>query len=269
MSDIPKNLIALASHGTAEVPLFLQQNIKLEPFYLEHFSDFATWNLLDYIPEHQKLKPMYGRIAGDPNRSPDAADLFRETDFYGNSIWHEPLAKETKEWLLSLSYEPYHQGVDQMLHDYAQNSRGPLLMVDIHDYPTRYNLPMVILSDADGLSANPEAIALLKQGFIKWFGLSSDEVQVNVHYKGGHVTRHYGSKSYEDAQGQPLIKNVIQIELNRLFYMDPKDESVHEGALADTAEKLTNLLADVATKIGDLDTAVLTAPDQKRQIAYV
>lgn len=161
MPPTPANLIALASHGTAEVPLYLGQNIKLEPFYLEHFSDFATWNLLDYIPEDQKLRPRYGRIVGDPNRSCDADDLFRAMDFYGNPIWHEPLTKETKEWLLELSYEPYHATIDQMLRDYALAPQGPLLMVDIHDYPTRYNLPMVILSDADGLTADPNVLRAL------------------------------------------------------------------------------------------------------------
>ncbi len=247
MTTVPDNLITLASHGSADVPAFITQNIKLDEVQLEHFSDHATWNLLDYIPEDQKIRPRFGRIVGDPNRAPDAKDIFRTEDFQGNEIWHEPLTKETKEWLLSLSYEPYHAAIKEKIENASIGPDESLLIVDVHDYPSRYaELPMVIISNYDGQAASQEVMDDLQQAFIQRFNLSPAEVKQNDHYKGGFVTQYYGDAENFDLSAAQHDRNVVQIEINRLFYMDPNTEEIDEGALGDFAEKLTQILSEVA-----------------------
>lgn len=158
-----------------------------------------------------KSKPLYtdGRLI---------TGLCSTTDFKGNLIYkaaQEPTQAEIKR-RLDTYYWPYYKKIQELLDERKQQF-GEVLLWDGHsirkNVPTiqKEDFPEMILGNNDGKTASDElinvALESLKSGPF--------EVSHNYPFKGGHITRYFGSK---------LNKvNALQLEMNKILYMDDKE----------------------------------------------
>lgn len=262
----PENLVVLATHGKHTAPEVLKRYIHpdFDERLQKNFSDFATTDLIGGIPEGQRVIPIHGRIAGDPNRALDAKDLFRETDFNGMQVYKGPLPDSVKKEALAKSYDQYHVEIRRQLLAQHGNVQDTLIAFDLHDTgnlllghtpeqdedrekKTGWGMPPVIISNKDGLTAPNEVMEDLRAAFVQHLGLSQEDVKINDPYKGGYVTAHYGDPKNTELEGAKHEKRaVVQIELQRGLYVDEKTQKVITLAIKDFREKLAKIFAEVA-----------------------
>jgi N-formylglutamate amidohydrolase len=263
---IPENLIVLATHGSHTSPEVLKRHIHpdFNDRLQRNFSDFATTPLIKDIPEGQRVIPVHGRIAGDPNRAPDAPDLFRGTDFNGIPVYNDTLPVEVQNAALAESYHPYHAEIVRILNAQHGDIRNTLVAFDLHDTgklllgnsseqdedretKTGWKMPPVIISNKDGLTAPEELMTDLKNAFVLHLGLSREDVKINDPYKGGYVTAHYGDPANPKLKEAKHDKRaVVQVELDRGLYVNEKTQEVIVHAIEDFRKKLTKVFAQVA-----------------------
>ncbi|PIR49171.1 hypothetical protein COU80_00275 [Candidatus Peregrinibacteria bacterium CG10_big_fil_rev_8_21_14_0_10_55_24] len=263
---IPENLEVFATHGAFAAPPELEEHIHRQfgERMRRNFSDFATAELIEDIPQQQRAVPRYGRIGGDPGRSLDAQDLFRPTDFNGIKIYRKPLPDQVKEEALAASYIPYHRAVVEHLLRVHGDPRNLVVAIDLHDTGdlllapepmydvTReakqgWNMPPVILSNRDGQTAPEQLMADLQAAFQEHLGLNADEVECNTRYKGGFVTQHYGDpQNPQLREAKNPDRAVVQVELKRGLYLHEKTQIVLPEAMRHYREKLALIFAEVA-----------------------
>ncbi|MBN2087443.1 N-formylglutamate amidohydrolase [Candidatus Peregrinibacteria bacterium] len=265
----PDNLEVFASHGSDSYPDSLKPLIrtKFNERLIQNFSDWGTSELISDIPANQRLIPKHGRIAGDTNRSLNASDLFRETDFGGIQIFNKMPDETLKKKLLEESYIPYHREAFSRLMAAHGNPNNSLLVVDIHDtgnlllgetpdqdkyrlVAKGYNMPPLILSSQDGKTASQAVVDNLVSAFENHFKLASGDIRINDYYKGGYFTQRYGLPDTEIAEELRNAKNpqrdVVQIELGRYLYMEEKTQMLNPNAIRHFREKLAIVLNEVS-----------------------
>lgn len=265
----PDNLEVFTTHGSASYPDSLKPLIRPEfdDRLIKNFSDWGTEELVTDIPEGQRLSPKHGRIAGDPNRAPDAPDLFRETDFGGIPIFNQPLSDDLKQRIMAESYTPYHREALRRLLAPHGNPNNPLLVVDVHDTginlmgetpdqdelrhaKTGFNMPPLILSNKEGMTASQKVMDDLVNAFAHHFQLKSGDIWVNDPYKGGYFTQRYGLPAEEIQEQLKEARNpersVVQIELGRYLYMHERNQELCRNAVEHYRKAFTAVLTEVA-----------------------
>lgn len=189
----------------------------------------TDWHLdLLYAFAHQfgasVLRATHSRSVIDLNRPPDNQSLYpgrittglcpTET-FRGEPLYQAGRAPDAAETArrLALYWRPYHETLAAEL-DRLRSLHGQVLLWDAHsiasELPRLFDgkLPDLNLGTADGASCAADVlapVATIAQG-------SGFSTVVNGRFKGGHITRHYGTPS--------LGVHAIQLELCQSLYMD-------------------------------------------------
>jgi N-formylglutamate amidohydrolase len=213
-------------------------------------TDWHVDRLYDFAPElgASVIAAGYSRYVIDLNRPPDDAALypglaktglcpthsFGGEPLYGSSV--ETLPASEIERRRKRYWQPYHDGLAGMIAD-TRRRLGFALLLDAHSirsYVPRLftgRLPDFNIGTDDGRSCRPELIVPL----LEILGAQSRFTYVvNGRFKGGHITRHYGSP----AGGV----HALQIELAQVAYMDEERAVYDEARAAPLRELLQKLI---------------------------
>jgi len=259
-SDFPPNVIVLATHGSYAIPTKMRQKLakSFDTRLIKNFSDSATRKVIEDIPTSQKVVAGFSRAVGDPNRSDDAEDLFREFDFNKNPVWEEPLSAEEKKWLIDNCYRKYHNRVAEIVEN-IEKKYPTVIIFDIHDTGERMlgedsskdsfregGFPEITIANREGKSCDPQIMKDFAEMLKKCLGV---DVRVNDPFKGGYMTQKYGEK-YNDnlEEGEKFHRNVIQVELGRYLYMDETTQKIDYEKLEVVKEGLQLAMAEVGRK---------------------
>jgi N-formylglutamate deformylase len=176
------------------------------------------------------IAPRWSRYVVDLNRPPDGHALYpgrSETGlvpfdtFAGEPIYQggaEPDADEIAA-RVETYWRPYHTALRQELQR-VREAHGRVVLWDGHSIRSRVpmffdgQLPDFNLGTANGVSCSPALQAKLTQTLEQLASPAVSEYShvVNGRFKGGHITRHYGS---------PADKTeAVQLELAQCTYMD-------------------------------------------------
>lgn len=186
----------------------------------------------------------YSRWVIDLNRDPESAPLYNDgriitgltpnTDFFGDPIYvseaHEPDMVEVKRRLYTY-YWPYYEQVQQLL-DARKEQFGKVLLWDAHSIrhfvPTIREdvFPDMILGNNDETTAHPAII----ETALNTLRSGSYGVNHNTPFRGGHITRYFGKPENN--------VHALQLEMNKILYMDDKELHFHE----DRANKVREVL---------------------------
>ena len=219
-------------------PGFVAQS-RLDPTVLRRSEDVLVDELFACVPIYGAplLAAQYARAFCDLNREPYELDpamfstplppvansrsprvaaglgTIPRTVGAGLEIYHGKLRVAEIEQRLQLCYFPYHQQLEQLIHD-TKARFGTCLLVDCHSMPSMGasiwgESPVdVVLGDNHGTACDP-AITQMVQDCLTAQGY---HVQRNHPYAGGFSTCHYGRPAAES--------HALQIEINRALYLD-------------------------------------------------
>lgn len=249
---IPKNVLVLATHGSATLPSCAQKN--LHPNFSKrlqrNFSDFGTTYLLKNFPKQQTARPKFGRIVGDTNRSHSDSDLFREADFNNVRIWQRPLSSKQKRKYLRQSRQAYLDAVFSKIETLCQAipAQEPIVILDLHDTGNRllgtspesdvvrskFVMPKAIFSNQNNKTSNAMFLQKSLKHFKELFNSEKNEVAANEVFHGGFITKFFGGVEENPKLAQLLKKYnrcpkslmVVQCELNRDLYLDESTQKI-------------------------------------------
>lgn len=203
------------------------------------------------------LTPAYARYVIDLNRPPDDASLYPGRDTTGlcpidtfdkASLYkpgHEP-SREQIDARRAMYWQPYHDALAGEI-DALRHAHGRVLLWEAHSIrsvvPRFFDgrLPDFNFGTADGASAAPGLAEHLAR-IVERDGRYS--TVANGRFKGGYITRRYGSP----AQGV----HAVQLELTQCSYMEETPPFAYDETRANQVqpllrELLTGALAFVTT----------------------
>ena len=235
------NVLILATHASYYIPFFLKLFLrddfkKNNDRLIKNYSDFATRNLVDGI--ENKVVCNYSRALWDPNRSLDAPDLFRDTDFWWIKIWKYRLPEFIKNILIKKYYNSYHNEIKRKIKILERDNKE-IIILDIHDtwnellWPEfsndkkrGYYFPEINFWTAWFESCTKDFSDKLGELMFDefWF-----EVKVDWPYDRGYVSGKYWIW-YKNRQ-------VVQIEFGRYLYMDEKTQEIDLDKMKDLRSK--------------------------------
>ena len=180
-----------------------------------------------------KSKPLYtdGRLI---------TGLCPTTDFKGNLIYkaaQEPTQAEIKR-RLEVYYWPYYNKIQALLDERKQQF-GEVLLWDGHsirkNVPTiqKEDFPEMILGNNDRKTASDTLIDVALKSLKK----GPYQVSHNYPFKGGHITRYFGSKISK--------VNALQLEMNKILYMDDKEIKYDKKRAKKVISVLKNVFEDL------------------------
>ena len=230
---------------------------------LRNFSDFWTRKVAKYMftlswdewywtnnsfinrsgspyPENVII-PWSPRIKWDPNRSADAKDFKRETDF--NGIKLIPRENQLKDQVGNKDHWKYHMSIEDRVAD-VESSYWWSIVFDIHDTWVRKQdiftdndffrpwwYPEMEIGTLDGDSCNPVILEYFAEQVEKYFGFIP---VINEQDKGGYVTQLHWWEERENrviSEEEPRVVNAMQIELGRYLYMKESTQEIdHDQA---------------------------------------
>jgi N-formylglutamate deformylase len=235
----PVPVVACLPHGGRDFPAELAGALAVRPEVL--WSDWLTAELYEFLPELgvTTITTTFSRFVADVNRDPATGHgSFRSTVVAaqmpsGRAVYQRELTPDEISHRVGLAHAPFHQALDRvitrLLGQFPQ-----LLLLDLHSFGKPADGD-VILGDRHGVTARPEAMALLS-GALASGGL---KVLRNIRYPGGWTVRRFAAEPRVDA---------VQIELNQRCYLDltrrryPSPPPV--GDFAATQARLRAVLAD-------------------------
>lgn len=242
-------------HCGAIFPPELQGSFKPDLLTTLDDTDWFVNRLYDFAPDLgiTMITGVYHRWVIDLNRDPDDKPLYTDgriitglcpvTDFLGAPLYQdnrdliEPAEVERRKHFY---YEPYHRMVADLISE-LKNEFGKVFLWDCHSIRQyvetiyRDKIPDLILGDADGASASPNAIELV----FKLLNASSYSLSHNFPFKGGHITRTYG-RPLENQQA-------LQLEMTKINYMDDGETHYDHSR----AEKVRHVLRQTLTALAD------------------
>ncbi|RKP59001.1 N-formylglutamate deformylase [Pararobbsia silviterrae] len=193
------------------------------------------------------LTPSHSRYVVDLNRPPDGASLYPGRDTTGlfpvDTFDKAPLyldgqapdaaaqaARRDRYW------QPYHDALRQEL-DRLKREHGRVLLWEAHSIrsvvPRLFDgrLPDFNFGTADDRSARPGLATLLADRVVQHGGYSAVG---NGRFKGGYITRHYGTPE----RGF----HAVQLELTQISYMEETSPYAYDDAKAHAIEPLLKAL---------------------------
>jgi N-formylglutamate deformylase len=214
-------------------------------------TDWHVERLYDFVPELGVgvIAACYSRYVIDLNRPPDDASLypgmtktglcpthsFAGEPLYGSGV--DGLPGNEIERRRQRYWQPYHQALADLI---ADNKRrlGFAVLLDAHSIRSRVprlftgGLPDINIGTGDGRSCQQDLIRPL----LEILGAQNQfSYVVDGRFKGGHITRHYGSPADR--------VHALQIELAQSCYMDEDRTSYDEGRAAPLRDLLQRLIA--------------------------
>lgn len=156
--------------------------------------------------------------------------------YNGTFIYNKTLFfKEARQRLLNY-YFPYHKKIKTFINE-IKNKHNKVIALDCHSMSSKIvdNKIDIVLSNNSGKSSNLLIINKLKECFNKY----GYNVRVNSPFKGGFITKHYGS---------PINKiQVIQIEINKKLYLIEENFNINTKKF----DNLKNCFSDTINYIND------------------
>jgi len=191
-------------------------------------TDWFLENLYDFAPDLGigVLHATHARYVVDLNRSPSSQPLYSDgriiTDaiplqqFDGKELYTKPPTQREKERRIQKYFDPYHKEIQAKLQA-LHNQFGMALLFDAHSIkrhvPTIQSAPFpdLILGNNDQQSAH---ISIVSKAW-HWLEQSSYDAQHNDPFKGGYITRTYGTPK----EGI----HALQLEMTQDLYLDEKN----------------------------------------------
>ena len=271
IKKFPKNILVLATHGSAEIPSGVKKN--LHPAFSKrlqkNFSDFGTKYLIKNFPKSQTASPKFGRIMGDTNRGHFDADLFREVDFNQNQIWQKELSTKQKNKYETLSRKAYLDSVFAKIETMCQkiDKNEPIILMDLHDTGNKllgkntnedhlrseFIMPTAIFSNQKDQTSNHKFLQNVSHKFSDAFKTDNSKIKLNTFFYGGFITQFFGGvktnprlekifKKYNRSHNSLLV---VQCELNRALYLDEKNQKIRPeiGRIRTNFEKFIQAIA--------------------------
>lgn len=210
-------------------------------------TDWFLKELYHFLPEmgFTVIENNLNRYLIDPNRDPnedltgDYYHLVYAKNTFGHPLYKRPLTSTEINNRLMSFYQPYHDQLQQLLEN-KRNVFGSALLIDLHSF-AEYTHP----------SLNPTADIVLGNDFNRTtskktfnyfqrlFTQRQYSVANNFPFRGGYITRHYGSQKgifsiqielrykkyigdrYFDEEilthWDPIIFNHAQLQLQQVF----------------------------------------------------
>lgn len=204
------------------------------------------------------ISGVFSRWVIDLNRHPQSQPLYADGRIITalcpvTSFLDEPLYTDKRKSVqpeevhrrTQLYFNPYHTRLLEILKT-LKSEFGTVLLWDCHSIrhvvPTiqKDRFPDLILGSADGKAAHPElivtALASLRGG--------PYALEHNHPFKGGYITRHYGNPSDH--------VHALQLEMNKINYMDDAEKCYHPQRAESMAELLNNTLCVLAKTLNYL-----------------
>lgn len=213
-------------------------------------TDWHVDRLYEFVPELDAhcLIATHSRYVIDLNRPPDDTALYEgpttglvpETLFDGSPVYQpgrEPDATERGE-RLARYYAPYHERLQQVLAD-IRARHGYALLFDAHSIRSRVprlfegRLPDFNLGSNGGISADA---GLQQQALAVCQGAPGYSSVLNGRFKGGYITRHYGTPTGGI--------HTLQLELAQSTYMDEKPPYHYQNTAAERLQGVLRALLE-------------------------
>ena len=193
------------------------------------------------------LTPSYSRYVVDLNRPPDGASLYPGRDTTGlfpvdtfdkDALYLDGMAPDeaTQAARRATYWQPYHDALRNEL-DRLKREHGRVLLWEAHSIrsvvPRLFEgrLPDFNFGTADDMSARPGLATLLSERVNQHGGYTS---VANGRFKGGYITRHYGTPD--------TGIHAVQLELTQISYMEEAAPYAYDEAKAKAIEPLLTAL---------------------------
>ncbi len=222
----PLPLVVSIPHTGTWLPPEVRDSLASPAMLSQPMTDWHLHRLYDFLPAlgATTIFATISRFAVDLNRPPQPRALYPgrfETGlvpletFQGEPVFRaSPDAEEIERRRIAW-HAPYHARLQALL-DETRARFGRAVLVDAHSVasaPNRLHDALqeeIYLGDRDGTTCGAWLRDVLREGFLG----EGMTVSINMPYKGGYITDHYG--------GQEGIE-AIQIEMAQRVYMDESD----------------------------------------------
>jgi N-formylglutamate deformylase len=236
----PVPVVACLPHGGRDFPAELAGDLVVRPDAL--WADWLTRELYAFLPELgiTTVTTALSRFVADVNRDPGSGHgafwntvVSAQQPNTGRPLYSRPLSPAEIGDRVALAHEPFHRALDGVIAGLLRVFPR-LLLLDLHSFG-RPHPGDVVLGDRHGLTARPQALALLagaleRQGF---------DVRLNQRLIGGWTVQRFAAHDRVDA---------IQVELSQRRYLDLKAPRTRPGPpppgdFEATAARLREVLA--------------------------
>jgi N-formylglutamate amidohydrolase len=207
----PVPVVASLPHGGRDFPAELAGDLVIRPDLL--WADWLTRELYAFLPELgiTTVSTTLSRFVADVNRDPATGHggfwttVVSAKSPRGRPVYRRELTPAEIAGRVRLAHEPFHRALDAVIERLLR--RFPrLLLLDLHSFG-RPHPGDVLLGDRHGVTARPEALALLS-GALASRGL---DVRLNERLIGGWTVQRFAADDRVDA---------IQVELSQRRYLD-------------------------------------------------
>jgi len=218
-------LLVSMPHVGTQIPSELQSDYLPRALAVED-TDWHLARLYDFLPElgASVLKPSTSRYVIDLNRPPDDAPMYpgaANTElcptrfFTGDALYRSGCELTSDERLRRrvTYWQPYHDALATELQR-IKAIHGFALLWDAHSIRSQIpwlfegTLPGLNIGTASGASADPAIAQAIDQVCT---AAESVTHVLNGRFKGGYITRHYGTPHHQ--------VHVVQLEMCQYLYM--------------------------------------------------
>jgi N-formylglutamate deformylase len=238
-AGVPVPVVACVPHGGRDFPAELGGDLVCRPDSL--WADWLTRELYAFLPELgiTTVTTALSRFVADVNRDPASGHggfwntVVSAQQPNGRPLYRRELTPAEIEARVRLAHEPFHRALDGVLADLLRVFPR-LLLLDLHSFG-RPHPGDVVLGDRHGLTARPEAVALVSEALA---GQGFD-VRLNQRLIGGWTVQRFAAHEQVDA---------IQVELSQRSYLNLRARQGQAGPppageFAATAARLRAALA--------------------------
>ncbi|MFO7750720.1 MAG: N-formylglutamate amidohydrolase [Desulfobacteraceae bacterium] len=242
-------------HCAANVPWWLEEQLALDHGEIYESVDMGSDEVFGSLPARRVIKAEFSRLVVDLNRGADqsgAKGVIAQTDYHGRRIYLSGRYPDPgqRAKLLDQCYHPFHEklssaladpGVQALFDCHSLEGTGPCDAPDAGEK----RRDIVLSNNGDergrkqknssGITCPPKTLALVRRAFVSQ-GFS---VAVNVPYKGGFITRHYGQYLMEKK------KFALQIELNQDLFLLSGKTVLDNDKIASTRKRVHAALAGI------------------------
>lgn len=216
------------------------------------------------------VKTQWHRYAADLNRVPEDVDC---TSVIGNKnpagsfdrgfhwvvttynqpLMKEPISQKVHDELVSLIYEPFHQGVRDLYSRLHAKGYRRTFHIDAHSMPSvgtkMHRDPGerradIVVSDSKGKSCDPRFKDLVIAAYVT----AGFKVGYNWPYFGGRLTEQYGQPERE--------QHTLQVEMNRELYMDEVTKKLKPEAAARVQAQIQVALNYIRSQLPQLEQSM-------------
>jgi N-formylglutamate deformylase len=217
----PVPVVACLPHGGRDFPADLAAELVIRPEAL--WADWLTRELYAFLPELgvTTVTTTLSRFVADVNRDPGSGHgafwntvVSAQQPNTGRPLYSRPLTAAEIGDRVALAHAPFHRALDGVL-DGLLRVYPRLLLLDLHSFG-RPHPGDVLLGDRRGLTARPEAVALLSGALAR----RGFDVRLNERLTGGWTVQRFAAHDRVDA---------IQVELSQRRYLDLKAPRTRPG----------------------------------------